>query len=136
MGRLILIFIATIIRLLISLLTSKWIRYLIILIFLGGIIILFIYVCTLISNLKSFVKNLYDYTLIFIGVSFIVTGVFYSQYWDLRIELKQTSISVIYLKSNTLLISVCVIYLLLVLLIRVSLSQKHKGRLKAKTYDF
>lgn len=134
-GRIVLIFIAIIIRLFISLLTSKWIRYLIILIFLGGIIILFIYICTLISNVKSFVTNFYDYTFTLIGLFFIINRIVYYQYWDLRAELRYISISLIYLKSNIILISICVFYLLLVLEIRVNLSQKHKGSLKAKTYD-
>ena len=135
LGRIVLILISVVMGLFLSLLVRKWISYLIILIFLGGIIILFTYVCTLISNLKSFVKNYYDYILIRIRLSFIFGSIIYAQYWDLRFEIKQSIISVLYVKSNFLLISICVIYLLLVLIISIKLSQKFKGRIKAKSYD-
>jgi len=136
LGRIVLILLSAAMGVFISLLARKWMSYLVILLFLGGIIILFIYICTLISNLKRFVKNSYDFIFFPIIVSFILRNIVYFQYWDLNFEIKQSTISILYIKSNFLLISICVIYLLLVLIIRVKLSQKFKGRLKAKIYEF
>jgi len=109
-------------------------RYLIILLFLGGIIVLFIYICTLITNLKRFVKN--QFSIIFLLIpSLLFRGLVFFQYRDLRFDFKQIIVSVLYLKSNFLLITLCIRYLLLVLIIRIKISQKFKGGLKSKIYD-
>lgn len=136
MGRILLIFISILISLLISSLTRKWIRYLIILLFLGGMIVLFVYICSLITRIKNFVKNSYNISLIttiFLGRFF---SFFYCQYWDLGLPIKYLYISGIYIKSNFILIFLCIGYLLLVLLIRIKISQKFKGGLKSKIHDF
>lgn len=131
----VLIIISILIRLIISMLTRKWIRYLIILLFLGGIIVLFVYICTLISNLKRFVKN-YSRIIFFLFIPSVLLRLFiFFQYSDVNFEFKQIIISVLYLKSNFLLIILCIIYLLLVLVIRIKISQKFKGGLKSKMYD-
>ena len=135
-GSIILIFISLIIRLLIAELARKWMSYLIVLLFLGGIIILFIYISALISNLKIFLKNYFGHLFFSLIIFIIISRIFYFQYWDINFEIKYSSISIIYIKSNFVLISICIIYLLMVLIICVKLSQKFKGRLKAKINDF
>lgn len=122
------------VRLYISILARKWMRFLVILIFLGGIIVLFVYICTLISTIKMFVDN-NPYSLIIIFGVVALRAVFVNaQYWDLRFDVKSSLLSVLYIKSNFLLIRICVLYLLLVLIIRIKLSQKFKGGLKSKTH--
>ena len=122
-------------RIYISFITRKWIRFLVILLFLGGIIVLFVYVCTLISSLKIFLKNKYTFSFfIFIFFRFVIYFI-YAQYWDFSLDLKILSISIIYIKSNFIIIRLCIIYLLFVLIIRIKLSQKFKGGIKSKIND-
>jgi len=126
--------VSVMVRLYISILARKWMRFLVILIFLGGIIVLFVYICTLISTIKMFVDN-NPYSLIIIFGVVALRAVFVNaQYWDLRFDVKSSLLSVLYIKSNFLLIRICVLYLLLVLIIRIKLSQKFKGGLKSKTH--
>ena len=136
MGRILLIFISILISLLISSLTRKWIRYLIILLFLGGIIVLFVYICSLITTIKNFLKNSYNFGLVATSILLGSFSFFYCQSWELNLYMKSMFISTLYIKSNFILIFLCVIYLLLVLLIRIKISQKFKGGLKSKIYDF
>lgn len=134
LGALALIVVSVMVRLYISILARKWMRFLVILIFLGGIIVLFVYICTLISTIKMFVDN-NPYSLIIIFGVVALRAVFVNaQYWDLRFDVKSSLLSVLYIKSNFLLIRICVLYLLLVLIIRIKLSQKFKGGLKSKTH--
>ena len=136
LGSILLILISILIRLIISTLTSKWISYLIILLFLGGMIVLFVYICSLITGIKTFLKRSYNTPLFSTLVLVRIFSFFYCQYWDLRLRGKYIFISRIYLKSNFILMLLCIVYLLLVLLIRIKLSQKFKGGLKSKIYDF
>merc|ERR1712198_349919 len=57
LARVILIFITLLIRVLLSLVSSKWVSFLLMLLFLGGIIVLFVYICTLITKIKVIVRN-------------------------------------------------------------------------------
>ena len=132
LGSLILIFISIIIRLYVSLLRRKWITYLIVLLFLGGIIVLFVYICTLISSLKTSVKTSYNWVILRFTFIFLLRNLFYFNNWDFRIEIKNILLSVIYRNLNFILIILAVIYLLLVLVTRIKISQKFKGGLKSK----
>jgi len=135
LARVILIVISIMIRVLISCLTRKWIRYLIILLFLGGIIVLFVYICTLISNIKRFVKY-YSPIIFFLFFPAALMRLFiFFQNRIINFEFKQLLLSGLYLKSRFLIIILCIVYLLLVLTVRVKLSQKFKGGIKSKTYD-
>lgn len=130
-----LIGISMIIRILISSLTGKWIRYLIILLFLGGIMVLFVYICTLISNVKRFIKS-YSQIIFYFFIPALGLRLFlFFQPRSINFELKQLIISGLYVKSRFLLIILCISYLLIVLTISVKLSQKFKGGLKSKSYD-
>ena len=57
LARVILIFITLLIRVFLSLVSSKWVSFLLMLLFLGGIIVLFVYICTLITKIKVIVRN-------------------------------------------------------------------------------
>ena len=127
-----LIFISILIRLYVSLLRRKWIRYLIVLLFLGGIIVLFVYVCTLISSLKNSVKTSYNWVIARAGLTFLFRNLFYFNNWEFNTEIKNILLSIIYRNSNFLLIILAVVYLLLVLVTRIKISQKFKGGLKSK----
>ena len=130
LGSLMLIFISVLIRLYVAILRRKWITYLIVLLFLGGIIVLFVYVCTLISRMKTSIKLSYRWPMLI--VIFIIRNLFYLNSWDFRIKIKSMLLSVIYRNINFILILLAVVYLLLVLITRIKISQKFKGGLKSK----
>ena len=135
LGSLILIIISIFIRLYIAILRRKWISYLIILLFLGGIIVLFVYICTLVSSFKTFIRNFSLIIIIFRSIRAIFIIVFFSIIWDFKIELKRLFLSILYSNSNLILIVFCILYLLIVLITSIKISQKFKGRLKSKLYE-
>lgn len=118
-----------------SVLRSKWITYLIILLFLGGIIVLFVYVCTLISSVKTVVKGFFRTINIGFILLIFLRNFLYFNLWDLKLEIKNVLLSIIYRNSNFILIIISIIYLLIVLVIRIKISQKFKGGLKSKVYE-
>ena len=132
LGSLILIFISIIFRIYVSILRRKWISYLIILLFLGGIIVLFVYICTLISRLKNYIKNSYNWVIASVFLVFVLRNFIYFSNWDFSLELKSVSLSIIYRNSNFTIIILSIIYLLIVLVTRIKISQKFKGGLKSK----
>ena len=107
----------------------------IVLLFLGGIIVLFVYICTLISNLKNSIKNSYNWLFIKFIVIFRLRNLIYLNNWEVKIEIKNILLSSIYRNLNFLLIILAVIYLLVVLITRIKISQKFKGGLKSKIYQ-
>ena len=135
LGSLILIIISIFIRLYIAILRRKWISYLIILLFLGGIIVLFVYICTLVSSFKTFIRIFSLIIIIFRSIRAIFIIVFFSIIWDFKIELKRLFLSILYSNSNLILIVFCILYLLIVLITSIKISQKFKGRLKSKLYE-
>jgi len=77
---LLLILVCIFICLFISTLSRKWISFLIILLFLGGIMVLFVYICTLISRMKTSIQNLGNLVSIRILVTFILRSLFIINY--------------------------------------------------------
>ena len=130
-----LILICVFICLFISTLSSKWISFLIILLFLGGMIVLFVYICTLISRIKTSVQNLGNRVRVRILVTLILRSLFIINYWDSITVIKNLYLSIIYRNSNFLLMILIITYLLLVLVTRIKLCQKFKGGIKSKIYD-
>ena len=134
-GALVLVVISVTLRLLISALIRKWIRFLVILLFLGGIIVLFIYICRLISRMKIFIKNLY------LNRILILLGVFFSRLFlinylpDYSLCFFTFNLSPIYSKSRLRILISVAAYLIFILIVRVKLCQKFKGGLKSKFYD-
>lgn len=131
---LILVFLTLIIRIFISFISSKWISYLVILLFLGGIIVLFVYICTLISKIKVLIKT--SYKKYFYG-GFILILFFFLNFFkksDFVGAFNQLRISFIYQKSRIVLLVFATVYLLVMLIISIKIIQKHKGGLKSKTY--
>ena len=112
------------VRPLIGLIIRKWIAYTIILIFLGGIIVLFIYVSTLASNEKL---------VFFYGNSpyfaFLMLGLFFLPLNDTNVLL----ISHLYLNFSVSLLFFLTLYLLFTLISVIFLSQGFKGALITHT---
>ena len=109
--------------------------FLVILLFLGGMIVLFVYICTLISRIKIMVIDSYKYFIFFVGAMGILGGCFLFSQANFVFDLKNIVLSSMYQKSSLLLLVVCIIYLLIVLFVCVKIVQKYKGGLKSKTYD-
>merc|ERR1712077_21141 len=133
---LLLVLISLNMRLFIFLLSSKWLSFLIVLLFLGGMIVLFVYICTLISTIKIVITDPYKKFTTFILLRIALSILFYNKKVGEVGGLKEVILSSIFQKSLCSLLSRCTAYLLLILLICVKLVQKHKGGLKSKIYDF
>ena len=131
---LILVFLTLIIRIFISFISSKWMSYLVLLLFLGGMIVLFVYICTLISKIKVLIKTLYKKY--FYRACIFILFFFFNFFKkpDFIQIFSQFRISFIYQKSRLVLLLFVTIYLLLILIISIKIIQKHKGGLKSKTY--
>ena len=104
-------------------------------IILGGIIVLFVYICTLISSVKTVVKRIFRVMNVRFILLIFLRNFFYFNAWDLKLEIKNIFLSIIYRNSNFILIILSIIYLLIVLVIRIKISQKFKGGLKSKVYE-
>ena len=100
--------------------------------FLGGIIVLFVYICTLISRLKNYIKNSYNWVIVSVFLVFVLRNFIYFSNWEYSLEIKSVSLSIIYRNSNFIIIILSIIYLLIVLVTRIKISQKFKGGLKSK----
>jgi len=131
LARIMLIFITLIIRLLLSTISSKWISFILMLLFLGGIIVLFVYICTLITKMKVLLNNSIK---IFLFLSFLRLVIFFKKV-EFSIIFSKVFFSLMYQKSMCILLSYSIIYLLLILYICVKIVQKHKGGLKSKFND-
>ena len=135
MASLVLILTAAIIGVWVSIQSSKWISFLIILLFLGGIIVLFVYICTLISRIKIIVIRSYKHYFSFLIFILLIGVLFITQKIYFLPDIKNLLLSAIYQKSRLALLVICMVYLLSVLLVCVKIVQKYKGGLKSKIYD-
>jgi len=132
LGSVLLVITSIFISLLVSTFSRKWLRFLVILIFLGGIIVLFVYIRTLINRIKIINKQNYSIFLLASLLLIFISLVINSQYWEYCVQMKFCFVSILFIKSNFLLLRICTVYLLFVLVVRVKLCQKFKGGIKAK----
>ena len=121
--------------LLISHFIRKWIRFLVILLFLGGIIVLFVYISTLISRIKRFLRNSFNNLILTFFLRLLSFIFFTASHQSILYDCNEIYLSILYFKSNFSFIRICVVYLLLVLIIRIKISQKFKGRIKSKIQE-
>ena len=133
-GALRLILISCFMAIYISTLRRKWISYLIVLLFLGGIMVLFVYICTLISNFKNSVKGSPYWLILGVLMAIVLRTLLSFLIWDFKFDSKSLLLSTIYSNSRFLLMLVIIIYLIFVLLISIKMCQKSKGGLKSKIY--
>ena len=124
----ILIFYALVTGLLSIILRNSWFFYLLVLVFLGGVIILIIYISTLSANEKFFLDNegLPIMFVLFLSLSLI----FYFEFNNrISISIKNCFISNVYEQSNSRLTIILILYLLLTILCVVKLVKFEKGPL-------
>lgn len=127
MGALRLILVSWFIAVYISTLRRKWIFYLIILLFLGGIIVLFVCICTLISNFKNYIKHSPYWLILGIFSARVFRAILFLIIWEFKFDRKSLLLSIMYTSSRFLLIIVIIIYLIFVILISAKIRQNLKG---------
>lgn len=127
----ILIFYALIMGALATILISSWFLYLLVLVFLGGVIVLIIYIRTLSANEKFFIPYTRVSPLLIILFT-LTLGFLYE--FNKRTSLRSSScfISNVYEQSNSSLTLVLIIYLLLTILCVVKLVKFEKGPLVSR----
>ena len=111
---------------------SQWISYLLMLLFLGGIIILFLYVTSIITSLKFNlnIKPTYKwFFILLIPVAIIPNYIFLDK------TNKFTEISRVFNMDRFVFIVLAIFYLLLGLVAVVRICKKHEGALKSKIND-
>ena len=106
-------------------LLSSWIMYAVVLLFTGGIMILFIYILTLVISVK----------VVFINVNLesgVLTSSFILMFFFIPREINaDLNLSSLFIISRLNYVLFLAIYLLLVLLVVVKLSSAYKGALKS-----
>lgn len=112
----------------ISLMGFKWISYLLILLFLGGIIILFIYICSITNKSKILLKK--------VNFKFYLLSLLILLFFVYPVNSYTTGIirSIFNRISNNILFFL-IFYLLIILIVSVKISKKNFGSLKAKIYE-
>ena len=109
-------------------LSSSWFFYLLVLVFLGGVIILIIYIRTLSANEKFFVTNT-GLPISFLLLLRLILVFYYEYNKTINLRIKSCFISNVYEQSNSSLTLRLIIYLLLTILCVVKLVKFEKGPL-------
>jgi len=109
---------------------SSWFFYLIILVFLGGVIILIIYIRTLAANEKFSLLNIRSRKVIFFLFLRLLLTVFIKHKNIFNfVRLNNTAVGILYESSNFTLLLFLIIYLLLTLVCVVKLVKFESGPL-------
>lgn len=109
-------------------LSNSWFFYLLVLVFLGGVIILIIYMRTLSANEKFFVNNK-AIPLSFLVLARIILVFYYEYNKTVNLRIKSCFISNVYEQRNSRLTIRLILYLLLTILCVVKLVKFEKGPL-------
>lgn len=104
---------------------SKWIFYAVVLIFLGGIIVVFIYVTTLAGNEKFHINFTWNSCTLFL-LSSVLVYIYAPKLTQLK---KEIFIGHIYFSSTTFVLWFLLIFLLSTLIIVIKLAENFKGTL-------
>lgn len=125
-----LIFIAILARIISFSINSSWFFYLIILVFLGGVIILIIYIRTLAANEKFSLLNIKFRKVIFFFYLRLLLMILikYKNIFNF-VRLNNTAVGILYESSNFTLLIFLIIYLLLTLVCVVKLVKFESGPL-------
>lgn len=109
--------------------------YIIFLIFLGGLLVLFTYICRLASNEKRFYKPIYSSLFLLVLIN-LRAGYFLILKEEKTIELPTTifySFFKVFFYNNEIIYFYIFIYLLLTLFVTVILSKKKEGAIRTKS---
>jgi len=122
---------------LISFYTTRWFSFILFLIFLGGVIVLFIYIASLASN-EKFIAEYKNWIALFIATSlFIVLFVFTqnNQTTTSHFYHESEGLINIYIKSTSAITRITILYLLLILVVVVKITSKFEGPLRNIVYQ-
>ena len=114
----------------IRILTTRWFSYTLILIFLGGIIVVFIYICSLTSNEPSIINMQINETLLIV-MAIRLFPIFLPPIKGLDI-FKETILKKVEVGSIIFLFSIIIVYLLVSLIVVVRVTIANLGPLRAK----
>jgi len=130
LARLILIGAVVCIIIMATLMGSKYVAFLVVLLFLGGIIVVFVYISALFTG-RPHVRST-GYRGLAIITQITVRSIFFSNavYWTN--DLNRFSLPLLYSSFHLRVVILCLSYLLVCLIIRVKVSRKHSGALKGR----
>lgn len=116
-----------------TLIKTRWFSFILFLIFLGGLIVLFVYVVSLASN-EKFEINIEEIIFIFSILFFIFLIIFSSRFFNkifdtLNFNLTDQTL-IIFSKEAIILIRLIITYLLFTLIVAVKISSKYEGPLR------
>ena len=94
--------------------------------------VLFVYICTLITKIKVLLNNSVKIYVSFFFFTATTGLVVFFKKVEFSIVFSKILFSLIYQKSICMLLSYSIVYLLLILYVCVKIVQKHKGGLKSK----
>nr|YP_009172415.1 NADH dehydrogenase subunit 6 [Sinergasilus polycolpus]ACB99583.1 NADH dehydrogenase subunit 6 [Sinergasilus polycolpus]ALG63358.1 NADH dehydrogenase subunit 6 [Sinergasilus polycolpus] len=131
MGSLTLVILTMMLMLDVSFLVSQWVAYLLMLLFLGGMMVMFLYVTSVMTTLKFNLPNMSNE---FILVSvFVVAVVFMVK--PPMLSSKFISLSDFFNMDSAIVVMFTFFYLLIALVTVVTISKKFVGSLKSKIND-
>ena len=113
----------------ISRLGFNWIFYTVIILFVGGIIILFMYICSLTASLKVETNSM---TWIIFGIIRLITILSLFQLVYIELNFNMHYLGSLYSNFREIIILLITLYLVLGLIVAVGLAKKFEGPLKNK----
>ena len=124
---------AFLIRIIIMKINISWFFFLLMLVFLGGVIVLVIYINTLSINEKFFIKNFSFIDRVFI-INFIIIAFILKKNIFIKINLNRFSPMSLYENTNFFLLLFLILYLLLTIICVVKLIKFEYGPLIKRLY--
>ena len=124
---------AFLIRIIIMKINISWFFFLLMLVFLGGVIVLVIYINTLSINEKFFMKNFSFIDRVFI-INFIIIAFILKKNIFIKINLNRFSPMSLYENTNFFLLLFLILYLLLTIICVVKLIKFEYGPLIKRLY--
>ena len=113
--------------------TTSWFAYTLFLIFIGGLIILFIYITRLASN-EKFTPTITTAALAVVVITLILTAGYHNQFFANPINITiiiLPQLNIIFSKSVAVTTIIIITYLLVTLIIVVKISKKKEGPIRS-----
>merc|ERR1712239_36869 len=98
---------------------------------------LFLIIISILMSLliSHFIRNSFNNLILTFFLRLLSFIFFTVSHQSILYDCNEIYLSILYFKSNFSFIRICVVYLLLVLIIRIKISQKFKGRIKSKIQE-
>nr|YP_010924939.1 NADH dehydrogenase subunit 6 [Sinergasilus major]WKB17743.1 NADH dehydrogenase subunit 6 [Sinergasilus major] len=131
MGSLTLVLLTMLLMLDVSFLTSQWVSYLLMLLFLGGMMVMFLYVTSVMTTLKFNLPKMNKEIILTLAL----TMLFFFTNSNLMLSVKFVNLSDFFNMDSAVVVVFTFFYLLVGLVTVVSISKKFVGSLKSKIND-